>query len=45
MRQALAGLLWTKQYFSYDVAAWLDEHGVDPLAERHGESATPNGRT
>jgi hypothetical protein len=29
MRQALAGMLWTKQYFFFDVDKWLDEHGVD----------------
>lgn len=28
MRQALAGMLWTKQYFCYDVNKWLEEHGV-----------------
>ena len=27
-RQAYAGLLWTKQYFYYDVDLWLDEHGA-----------------
>ena len=27
MRQALAGMLWTKQYFYYDLDKWLDEHG------------------
>jgi hypothetical protein len=31
MRQALAGMLWTKQYFFFDVDKWLTEHGVDPL--------------
>ena len=30
MRQALAGMLWSKQYFNFDVATWLREHGVDP---------------
>jgi hypothetical protein len=30
MRQALAGMLWSKQYFAYDVNKWLQEHGVDP---------------
>jgi hypothetical protein len=30
MRQALAGMLWTKQFFNYDVDRWLDEHGCDP---------------
>ncbi|MET0661288.1 MAG: glucosidase [Steroidobacteraceae bacterium] len=28
MRQALAGMLWGKQYFYYDLAVWLDEHGA-----------------
>jgi hypothetical protein len=30
MRQALAGMLWSKQYFGYDVHTWLREHGVNP---------------
>jgi Glycosyl hydrolase family 63 C-terminal domain len=30
MRQALAGMLWTKQYFYYDVDKWLDEHNFTP---------------
>ncbi len=29
-RQALAGLLWGKQYYEYDVHRWLREHGVNP---------------
>ncbi|MCY1213093.1 hypothetical protein D9M68_205700 [compost metagenome] len=28
MRQALASMLWTKQYFYYDLGVWLDEHGA-----------------
>ncbi len=37
MRQALSGMLWSKQYFFYDTFKWLEEHGVDPLAlDRHG---------
>jgi hypothetical protein len=31
MRQALAGMLWSKQYFFFDVDMWLREHGVDPF--------------
>ena len=31
MRQALAGMLWSKQYFFLDVDLWLKEHGVDPM--------------
>jgi Mannosylglycerate hydrolase MGH1-like glycoside hydrolase domain len=30
MRQALAGMLWGKQYYEYDVHRWLREHGVNP---------------
>jgi len=31
MRQALAGMLWSKQYFFFDVDKWLEEHGADPM--------------
>src|SRR6266849_2798401 len=31
MRQALAGMLWSKQYFFFDVDKWLTEHGEDPM--------------
>jgi hypothetical protein len=30
LRQALAGMLWSKQYFYYDLAEWLREHGDKP---------------
>lgn len=30
MRQALAGMMWTKQYFYYDVDQWLRERNVTP---------------
>jgi hypothetical protein len=30
LRQALAGMLWSKQYFYYDVDKWLSEHNVSP---------------
>jgi len=30
MRQALAGMLWSKQYFFFDVDKWLEEHGINP---------------
>jgi hypothetical protein len=33
MRQALAGMLWSKQYFFYDVDKWLEEHRADPLLD------------
>ncbi len=30
MRQALAGMLWSKQYYYYDLELWLTEHGAGP---------------
>ncbi|MGY6019427.1 MGH1-like glycoside hydrolase domain-containing protein [Streptomyces spinosirectus] len=36
VRQALAGMLWSKQYYYLDVERWLAEHGVDPLAADPG---------
>jgi hypothetical protein len=30
MRQAIAGMLWSKQFFFYNVGRWLKEHGVQP---------------
>src|SRR5262249_376994 len=30
IRQALSGMLWSKQYFYYDLAEWLREHGDKP---------------
>jgi hypothetical protein len=34
MRQALAGMLWSKQYYFFNVNDWLAEHSVDPLGPR-----------
>ena len=34
MRQALAGMLWSKQFYYYDVDKWLEEHGVDLFSPR-----------
>jgi Glycosyl hydrolase family 63 C-terminal domain len=31
MRQALGGMLWSKQFFFFDVDMWLTEHGIDPM--------------
>jgi hypothetical protein len=31
MRQALAGMLWSKQFYHYDVDQWLEERGSDPF--------------
>ncbi len=41
MRQALAGMLWTKQYYCFDVDAWLRERGAHPL---RGEGGHPRNR-
>jgi hypothetical protein len=36
MRQALAGMLWSKQYYGFDVDQWLKEHAAHPLqADSH----------
>jgi hypothetical protein len=34
MRQALAGMLWSKQFYYYDVDRWLKERGADPFKPR-----------
>jgi hypothetical protein len=31
MRQAVAGMLWSKQFFFFDGDNWLDEHNSNPL--------------
>jgi hypothetical protein len=31
MRQALAGMLWSKQYYYFDADQWLKEHHAHPL--------------
>jgi hypothetical protein len=35
-RQALAGMLWSKQYYALDMEQWLAEHGAYPLAASTG---------
>jgi len=30
-RQALAGMLWSKQFYNYNVGKWLKENGINPL--------------
>jgi len=32
-RQALAGMLWSKQFYYFDVDRWLVEHGSHPLMQ------------
>jgi hypothetical protein len=37
-RQALAGMLWTKQFYHYDVDKWLEERGSDPFKPTRKEA-------
>ncbi len=34
MRQALAGMLWSKQFYHYDVDTWLEERGAGPFQRK-----------
>ena len=47
LRQALAGMLWSKQFFHYDVERWLEGDPGRPAAAgaRAGAAATTSGRT
>lgn len=42
MRQALAGMLWSKQYYYFDADSWLEEHHAHPL-HRGDKQAPRNG--
>ena len=44
MRQALAGMLWSKQYYYFDADQWLKEHGAHPL-QPGTTSGTGSGST
>jgi hypothetical protein len=35
MRQAVGGMLWSKQFYNFDVDKWLGEHGADPFKSKH----------
>jgi hypothetical protein len=37
-RQALAGMLWSKQYYYFDLEEWLQEHKSHPLLESSGRT-------
>ena len=46
MRQAFAGMLWSKQYYYLDASRWLGEHGVEPFAPSEAvDRETARGRT
>ena len=38
MRQALAGMLWSKQHYFFDLDTWLEEHNVHPLRDSGGDA-------
>jgi hypothetical protein len=39
LRQALAGMIWSKQFFHYDVARWLDgDHFPPPEGRKQGRN-------
>ncbi|SCY01607.1 glucosidase [Nitrosospira sp. Nsp13] len=39
LRQALAGMIWNKQFFHYDVSTWLKGDGISPPSSReHGRN-------
>jgi hypothetical protein len=37
LRQAVAGMLWSKQFYNYDIAPWLQQRGIDPLGAMNGQ--------
>jgi hypothetical protein len=43
MRQAMAGMLWSKQYFYYDLNVWLKEHKVGPWCAPEVRDKVRNG--
>ncbi|HKP62316.1 MAG TPA: glucosidase [Polyangiales bacterium] len=43
-RQALAGMLWGKQFFLYDLAQWLDEHGAGNASPQHERLSIRNSQ-
>jgi len=39
LRQSLAGMIWSKQFFHYDVTRWLEgDHHAPPDSRRHGRN-------
>ena len=43
LRQALAGMIWSKQFFHFDVARWLDGDQLPPPAARKGDATGAGG--
>ena len=45
-RQALAGMMWSKQFYFFDLERWLSEHKSHPLLDdRRRARETRNGST
>jgi len=42
MRQALGGMLWSKQFYYFDGDKWLEEHNADPFSARSREVRNKN---
>jgi hypothetical protein len=38
IRQALAGMLWSKQFYSFEADTWLEEHHSHPLLGQSGQA-------
>jgi hypothetical protein len=38
-RQALAGMLWSKQYYYFDLDRWLEEHHAHPMMDNSNRAA------
>ena len=45
MRQALASMLWSKQYYFFDLDRWLEEHHVHPLRDEGGKGDEVRNRS
>jgi len=45
LRQALAGMLWSKQHYSFDLDRWLEEHHVHPLRDGNGNGRSVRNRS
>ena len=43
MRQALAGMMWGKQFYYYDVDKWLEERGSDPFKPKRRAAPRNDG--
>jgi len=45
MRQAIAGMLWSKQFYFFDGDNWLDEHHSNPSIQGIVPPGTRSGST